>query len=170
MTYSAAFQLAVKGVLAREGGYVHDASDPGGETDRGLSRRQYADLDLPNLTDEQATAIYWRDYWSALSCDQLPAVVAAKLFDCAVNCGHQQAMLILQRAANDLGAHLHLDGWLGPVTRTTVMGMHKTALVCAMAARQYERYADLIRRNPALRKFAAGWAIRAMACLPREQS
>lgn len=170
MTYSVEFQIAVRGVLAREGGYVHDATDPGGETNRGLSRRQYPDLDLANLTDEQAADIYWRDYWSALSCDQLPAVVATKLFDCAVHCGHQQAVLILQRAANDLGCHLQLDGWLGPVTRTTIMGMHKTALVCAMAARQYERYQEIVRRNPALRKFATGWAIRAMACLPREQS
>lgn len=168
MTYSVVFQSAVKGVLAREGGYVHDASDPGGETNRGLSRRQYPDLDLAHLTDDTAGAILWRDYWSALSCDALPAVVAVKLFDCAVHCGQQMAVVLLQRALNYLGHGIMIDGILGPKTRMAVLGARKGALVCAMAGEQYQRYQDLIRRNPQLKTFAAGWAIRSMACLPRE--
>lgn len=170
MTYSLTFQAAVKGVLQREGVYAFDAADPGGETNRGISKRQYPSVDIAMLTDETAAVILHRDYWQPLSCDSLPAIVAAKLFDTAVNCGPQQAVLILQRAANDLGGSLKQDGVLGPITRAWVMGANKTALVCAMAAYQYQRYRDIIRRAPGLQRFAVGWAVRAMACLPRESA
>lgn len=170
MTYSLTFQAAVKGVLQREGVYAFDAADPGGETNRGITKRNYPDLDIAAITDDQATEIYWRDYWTALSCDALPAVVALKLFDVAVNCGQQMAVVLLQRALNYLGHGIMIDGILGPKTRMAVLGARKGALVCAMAGEQYQRYQDLIRRNPQLKTFAAGWAIRSMACLPREQS
>src|SRR5690606_2973445 len=57
------FLHAVEVVLEHEGGYVHDPHDPGGETKFGISKRQYPDLDIANLTREQAIEIYRRDWW-----------------------------------------------------------------------------------------------------------
>ena len=60
---SSSFDLAIPIVLENEGGYVNDPADPGGETKYGISKRSYPALDIKNLTVEQATAIYLRDFW-----------------------------------------------------------------------------------------------------------
>lgn len=49
-------------ILKVEGGYVHHPNDPGGETKFGISKRAYPDLDIANLTRDEARAIYKRDY------------------------------------------------------------------------------------------------------------
>jgi lysozyme family protein len=40
--------------LHHEGGYVHDPKDLGGETNFGIAKRWYPDLDIKNLTEEEA--------------------------------------------------------------------------------------------------------------------
>src|SRR5690606_28008981 len=54
------FRRAVEVVLKHEGGYVNNPSDPGGETKYGISKRSYPELDIANLTQEDAIAIYYR--------------------------------------------------------------------------------------------------------------
>ena len=51
------FEEAVKSVLKHEGGYVNDPKDPGGETNFGISKRAFPDLDIKNLTEEDAIEI-----------------------------------------------------------------------------------------------------------------
>jgi hypothetical protein len=48
------FDEAVKMVLKHEGGYVNHPSDPGGETNFGISKRAYPEVDIANLTEEEA--------------------------------------------------------------------------------------------------------------------
>ena len=52
---------------------MHDSRDPGGETKFGISKRAHPDLDIANLTRDQAGAVYRRDYWDRLRCFDLPA-------------------------------------------------------------------------------------------------
>jgi len=89
-------------VLAREGGYVNDAADPGGETNMGISKRAYPAVDILNLTREQAGDIYHRDYWLACACDTLDQGAALALFDTAVNVGVTRALAMWQAASNDV--------------------------------------------------------------------
>jgi lysozyme family protein len=105
------FADAVNRTLAHEGGHVNDPRDPGGETKWGISQRAYPHLDIASLTLEQARAIYRRDYWDAMRCDQLPDRIAAEVFDAAVNSGRRSAAVWLQRA---LG--VNADGVIGPIT------------------------------------------------------
>ena len=65
------FIKAVEAVLARESGYVHHASDPGGRTKYGISQRQYLDLDIAELTEEEARTIYQRGYSFIIGCTDL---------------------------------------------------------------------------------------------------
>ncbi len=81
------FDSAFAIVVGLEGGYVSDPKDPGGETKWGISKRAYPDLDIANLTLEEAKAIYQRDYWDLCGCDSYPWDRALCLFDCAVNQG-----------------------------------------------------------------------------------
>jgi lysozyme family protein len=98
-------------VVGVEGGYSNDPADPGGETKYGISKRQYPDLDIANLTLDEAQAIYHRDYWTAIAGDALPWPLALCVFDCAVNQGQPTARTLLQQA---LG--VPADGVLGPAT------------------------------------------------------
>ncbi len=52
------FEGALKFTLSWKGGLVNDPNDPGGETKYGISKRAYPELDIANLTLEQAKGIY----------------------------------------------------------------------------------------------------------------
>lgn len=87
---SANFDKAFVIVVGIEGGLVDDPADPGGLTKFGISKRRYPDLDIRNLTVEQAKAIYLRDYWNTHNLDKLEYGKALLVFDCAVNGGNHQ--------------------------------------------------------------------------------
>lgn len=80
------WEAAIASVLKHEGGYVHHESDPGGETNWGISKRSYPHLDIRNLTRDDAVRIYERDYWAQVP-DTLPDEVRWFAFDVAVNSG-----------------------------------------------------------------------------------
>jgi lysozyme family protein len=92
------FEQAVALVLKHEGGYSNDSRDPGGETRFGISKRAYPDVDILRLTEDEAKAIYRRDYWNTLRPDEIPAPLAICVFDAAVNMGRDKAIRLLQRA------------------------------------------------------------------------
>jgi len=79
------FESAVAFVLEREGGYVNDPADPGGETKYGISKRKFPGEDIKNLTVEQAKELYYKHYWLEFHCDTLPWPMSLLVFDTAVN-------------------------------------------------------------------------------------
>ena len=52
------FNEIIEKVLEHEGGYVNDPTDLGGETKYGITKRFYPNVDIKNLTIEQAKEIY----------------------------------------------------------------------------------------------------------------
>jgi lysozyme family protein len=165
--YPEEFVRAVGRVLDDEGGYVCDPSDPGGETKYGISRRAYPDLDIRDLTREQAIAIYYRDYWREHRYGDLPAAVAEKLFDLAVNIGPANGTRCLQRALRACGHHVADDGVLGPATaeaaRAAAPASALLAAVRSEAAAHYRLTAALwpYKRGGAKCEFLTGWLNRA---------
>lgn len=97
-------------VIGHEDGYVNNLSDPGGETKWGISKRSYPNLNIADLTREQAKEIYKRDFWDKLP-DLYPAI-AYQLFDFSINSGIETAIRYLQRALGVAD-----DGHFGPVSR-----------------------------------------------------
>jgi len=81
------FNALIEGLLGREGGYVNHPADRGGETNFGISSRANPDIDVANLTKEQAKQIYKQRYWDAINADSLPENVREIAFDTAVNHG-----------------------------------------------------------------------------------
>ncbi len=92
-----AFEAAILFVLNREGGYVLDPKDPGGETNFGISKRAHPDVDIKNLTREQAVGIYRKEYWDSLTLNRYPTPLAVAAFDCAVNQGVERAAQLLYK-------------------------------------------------------------------------
>jgi len=88
-----------KGNLRQDGGYTNDPRDPGGETKWGVSKRAHPNLDIKNLTLDDAFKIYKEDYYDVyaefkrepLVLDDMPMPYAVAIFDTGVNCGVNRA-------------------------------------------------------------------------------
>lgn len=114
------FDKAFVALIKVEGGFVNDKADRGGATKFGVSLRTYkkynpkaTEATIKNLTLEQAKAFYQELFWLK-SYEQIKDEnIASKVFDAAVNMGHQQAHICLQRSLNCLGFDLVEDGVLG---------------------------------------------------------
>jgi len=163
MTYSLAFQQAIAITLRNEGGYVNNPKDPGGETKYGISKRSYPTLDIANLTIEQATAIYYRDFWSPYPYDQINYVqLACKIFDTCVNLGQSRGIKLLQRCLAVNGAPgIIVDGGFGPGTLAAINNVDGPTLIAAYRGAQAAYYKAVVAATPSDLQFLNGWLSRA---------
>lgn len=156
---------AIDRVLGFEDGYVNDPVDPGGETNFGISKRQYPDLNIRNLTRREAVEIYFRDYWTPYNLAALPPAIGGKIFDLGVNMGSVTAIKLLQRAAGAgaPGSAFRVDGKIGPMTIAAVATSPEDKLLERIRVLAMKRYEAIIRSHPAMERFRRGWMRRATA-------
>jgi lysozyme family protein len=83
------FHRALEFVFKWEGGYV--ASDPGGETKYGISKKSFPDIEITALTKDNAESLYKKYYWDRIGGDTLPFPYDIIAFDTAVNQGPGRA-------------------------------------------------------------------------------
>ena len=147
-------------VIKHEGGYVNDPKDLGGETKYGITKRFYPDVDIKNLTVEDAKQIYYNDYWVKNKVPQMPDNLKHIYFDMCINQGKGTAVKVLQRAVNSKGGDLEVDGGLGPKTIEAI-NKYKP---CDNRTRCYrlKHYYDLVNKKPEQEKFLFGWFRRAL--------
>lgn len=96
------FEAAVNAVLGEEGGYVNNPADPGGETNWGISKRAFPDVDIKNLSRDAAKALYKAHYWDPLATYRLVGVFQRVAFECAVNQGVSKAKALLDASKGQL--------------------------------------------------------------------
>jgi lysozyme family protein len=159
----ASFAESIPIIFRHEGGYVNDPNDRGGETNHGISKRAYPDLDIRNLTKDDAAAIYYEDYWKPL---QLGSVndedVAGYLLDCAVNHGAGRAGKFAQKVANAFGAELAIDSVMGPLTIAAINGIgDQRAYLYGLIGERAAFFCALAREARRQRRFIRGWLTRA---------
>lgn len=145
------FDTAIERVLSTEGGYVNDPKDPGGETQWGISKRSYPDLDIKALTREQAKEIYRRDFWDPVAGNGLHEDIAFQVLDFAVNSGGPVAIQYLQRAAGVAD-----DGHIGPHTIEVVNAQPMAQLIFIYLALRLD-YMTRLKNWP---DAGRGWARR----------
>lgn len=138
-------------LLGHEGGYVDDPTDPGGETNWGISKCSYPNVDIKNLTRWAAQDIYRRDFWDMIHADKLPDGVAFQLFDFAVNSGISTAVRYLQRAVGTAD-----DGHWGPQSQAALERYTESDLIMLVLAGRLEFMTQLKNWPSASR----GWARR----------
>jgi len=148
------FDTTFERLLGHEGDYSNDPRDPGGETKFGISKRSYPNVDIKNLTVEQAKEIYHRDFWSPLM--GIPPAVRFQAFDFAVNSGIQTAIRKLQSAIGVAD-----DGIWGPVSALRLSAMDVSDVIMLYVAERL----DFWRKLSKWPDFGAGWAGRAAADL-----
>lgn len=175
-------QLAEE-IVAREGGFVDDPSDPGGATNFGVTihtmRRLGLDLtgdgavtpeDVRALTRAQAVEIFLEHYHRRPGIGALPEVLQASVFDMYVNAG-ANAVRILQRLLVAMGYDIDVDGAIGPQTIRAAQAAARAApdhIADAYGIARRDYYYALADRRPASRRYArrrnggkGGWIIRA---------
>jgi Glycosyl hydrolase 108 len=107
-TFSSAgsWERAIKFVLAHEAGYCHDG---GWESNYGLCSKWYPKLSMKTLTQDSATAIYYRDYWCRMNCEiQSDSDFALLIFDTAVLFGQPTAEMIFKKCLYDKDSFMYL--------------------------------------------------------------
>lgn len=100
--------------LHEEGGYSKDRNDPGNwtggkvgagvfkGTKYGIAANSHPNLDIKNLTLDQACNIYWNEYMPAW-CRDLDPALCMVIFDCNVNCGSGKGRKVLAVAQKASG-------------------------------------------------------------------
>lgn len=127
------FDAALTITLAFEAADSLDPDEPGnwtggrrgdGElrgTKFGIAAASAPNLDIKNLTFEAARKFYRDRYWSPAGCPNMPALLAAIVFDCAVHLGAGRAVHFVQQAIG-----LADDGAFGPKTREALFAALET--------------------------------------------
>ncbi len=160
MRFDRAFDL----IVGHEGLFSTDRKDPGNwtggrvgrgifkGTKYGISSKSYPELDIENLTLDDAKVIYRRDYWDRVHGDQLPPGVAYVVLDAQINTG--RGVKWLQEASGTVA-----DGVYGPATRAAVRRASKNPLLLMrdINALRLEHYMQLDRLNDIN---GLGWARR----------
>lgn len=152
------FDKAIAVVLRDEGGYECDPNDPGGETNFGISKRSYPDIDIKSLTIDDAKAIYKRDFWDNNGYGRIiDPSIATKVFDMAVNMGPREANTLLQRALVTIGADIVVDGDLGPKSLAAINASDPAILLVVFRTDLIAYYMKLITLHPSDKEFIKGW-------------
>ena len=158
------FEQVIANVLKNEGGYVNDPTDMGGETNFGISKRSYPDVDIKNLTLDQAKAIYKRDFWDKQQYNNIDNIdIAAKIFDLSVNMGAPRANMLMQRALRSVGRKVDEDGVLGINTINAINKASPTELLAALKSEAAGYYRSIVAARTEQSKFINGWLKRAYA-------
>lgn len=156
ITYDEAFER----LIGHEGNLQKDPADRGnwttgrvgyGElkgTKYGISAMSYPEEDIENLTLQRAKFLYRRDFWNRVGGDQLHAALVYQLFDAAVNHGTENAVRILQRAAQVAD-----DGDIGPITEEAINSRGTDDMLKLFAAERIEFFTKLKTFD----RYGRGW-------------
>jgi len=157
------FDRVIEGLPLREGIYSKDPNDRGNwtggrigagvlkGTKYGISAASYPNLDIDNLTWSEARAIYRRDFWDVLQCDELGAPLDDFLFDFAVNSGAQRVAGLLQSAVGTIR-----DGIIGPKTIAAYLRRSPRDVLRAL----FVERAMIFALDPTDRYHGRGWFAR----------
>ena len=168
----ASFDLFLPILLGFEGGFVDDPTDPGGETNKGVTMATFqccshellgiapTSENLRALTDAQAGIIYRSLYWDKMSGDAFQLQDLANIVcDFYVNAG-THATILLQQIVNRMGANVVEDGVIGPATIQALNGLDQTVVYRQYKQSRIGYYQNLGQRFP---QFLRGWLDRVNA-------
>jgi len=144
------FDTAFERLLGNEGGYTNNPADPGGETNWGIAKRSYPNVDIAKLTKDQAKEIYLRDFWNPIG-DAHPSI-KFQVFDFAVNSGISTAIRKLQSAIGVAD-----DGHWGPMSAAKLASMDINDVLMLFVAKRLRFWTSLSTWPT----FGKGWANRA---------
>lgn len=169
------FNEAVKMVLAAEGGYANIPADRGGETYRGITRKNFPnwkgwtiiDQNKPlrhnqfiknDELDKLVVDFYKANFWDPLNLDRINSNIATLTFDFAVGSGTITAARALQRIVNNItGANLTIDGRIGARTIAAINSAQPKAIYDALMQHRIDFFKRIAANDPSQQIFLKGW-------------
>ena len=94
------FDSAVSRTLGFEGG-LNPSDTNGTPTNYGINQAAHPDIDVSQLTPDQAKSIYKSDYWDAIGADKMPPALGRVAFDTAVVAGPAKAQDLIAQSGGD---------------------------------------------------------------------
>jgi len=155
------FNLAISKTLVHEGGdtFTNDTLDHGGETKYGISQRAYPELDIRNLSEDQAKDIYRRDFWDRIKGDDIQSqIVAETIFDVCVNMGVSGGSKLAQATL----AIEPVDGIIGPQSLATINAADEELFIAKFALAKIQRYTEICQADDSQKKYLLGWLNRTL--------
>jgi lysozyme family protein len=166
----ASFDVFLPILLGFEGGYVDDPTDPGGETNKGVTMATFrqcshnllgiepSSANLKALTNAQAGIIYKALYWDKMQGDAFTAQDLADIVcDFYVNSG-THATCLLQQVLKNMGANIVVDGAIGAASLQALAALPQDQVYPAYRQGRINYYQELGQRFP---QFLKGWLNRA---------
>lgn len=170
-------ETVISRIIAREGGYVNDSCDSGGETKFGVTKEvarangyEGEMCDFPRCLAE---SVYIDKYWDAVSGDYISSIsekLTEEIVDTAVNMGVSRAGKFLQRALNALNnreshySDIAVDGQIGSNTIEALWAYYKlrgeggiSVLLKTLNGLQVAFYVELVESREKDEKFLFGW-------------
>lgn len=144
-------------VLKSEGGWVNHPSDPGGETNLGVTKRVWEEYvghpveSLKKLTKEDVAPLYELKYWRPCYGEVLPRGLDFVVFSMGVNAGPGRSVKLLQQSIGCVS-----DGVIGPRTRELISASNTATLIAKFSETRREYYRSL-KTFPI---FGKGWLAR----------
>ncbi|OEF50990.1 hypothetical protein A1OW_10335 [Enterovibrio norvegicus] len=174
------FQHAMADVFGHEGGFSDNRNDKGGVTNLGISIRflktlpieagdingdgHISESDIVAMDAANASDIYRQFFWEHYRLDEIKSRrVSTKAFNCFVNMRGKTAAQLMQRAANDLGANLVVDGILGSRSIAVLNQLDEHQLMVCLKWRMWEIYKAIIKNDATQSVFEKGWQRRAFS-------
>ena len=151
------FQACLDLVLKSEGGWVNHPSDPGGETNLGVTKRVWEEYvghpveSLKKLTKADVAPLYELKYWRPCYGEVLPRGLDFVVFSMGVNAGPGRSVKLLQSAIGCVP-----DGVIGPRTRELISSSNGADIIKKFSTARREYYQSL-KTFPI---FGRGWLLR----------
>ncbi len=144
------FNRALDFLLKKEGGYVNNPKDPGGETKYGISKRSYPSVDIKNLSLQQASDIYYKDYWLTSGANTIKNQrVATFIFVTGVNTG----ITFVKNMTKSI---------LASKKSLSLNALDPEDVIQNMQLLTIKRYVSIVNGNPDSREFLLGWLNRVL--------
>ena len=151
------FKACLDLVLQSEGGWVNHPSDPGGETNLGVTKRVWEEWvghpveSLKKLTKDDVAPLYEQKYWRPCYGEILPRGLDFVIFSASVMSGSGRSVKLLQSAIGCVP-----DGVIGPRTRELISTSNIATLIAKFSESRREYYRSL-KTFPI---FGRGWLAR----------
>jgi lysozyme family protein len=151
------FKECLELLLKSEGGWVNHPSDPGGETNLGVTKRVWEEYvghpieSLKKLTKDDVAPLYELKYWRPCYCEVLPRGLDFVVFSMGVNAGTGRSIKLLQQSLGCVP-----DGIIGPRTRELISSSNGANLIAKFSEARREYYSSL--KNFSV--FGKGWLAR----------
>lgn len=163
MSGTAWFETVYKRTINEEGGFQKHPGDRGNWTTGvvgkgqckgtkfGISAMTYPELDIINLSYDEAKMIYFVDWWEKMGMRHWPEALSYQMFDAAINHGMWEANRMLQRALK-----VKDDGVVGPKTLAAIGKAYQHDLMMLFLAERLEFFTNL----GVFVEFGKGWTRR----------